>query len=161
MFHNENLNNKRETCPCKHRSDSYWKVFWEHVYVLLRAFGKLISIPLLVLPVPQGDATNGFSAQEAHGSILPLDSNNFTKVFLSGLRPWNQFTPSIALISVPLRHHTKYKPGSFLWYKHIVHRVDGSQWSIVKALCSASPLRAPFSALGRECRWKHMQRLRH
>ena len=133
MFHNENLHNKGETWTDEHRSDSYWKVFWECMHVLVGAFGKLISIPLLVLPVPQGECATGFSAQEAHRSILALGLNSFSKVLLSGLWPWNQSIPSIALISVSLRHYTKYKPGSFLWYQHIVYHAEGSQWS---GLCS-------------------------
>ena len=133
MFHNENLHNKGETWTDEHRSDSYWKVFWECMHVLVGAFGKLISIPLLVLPVPQGDGATGFSAQEAHRSILALGLNSFIKVLLSGLWPWNQSIPSIALISVSLRHYTKYNPGSFLWYQHIVYHAEGSQWS---GLCS-------------------------
>lgn len=42
---------------------------WEHLCVLpLSVFGKLISIPILALPLPQGDATNGFSRKHLGAS---------------------------------------------------------------------------------------------
>lgn len=69
MFHNESLNNKGDKCAYKHICDSCWKVFREHVYVLLlRAFGKLISLPVLASQC-NGGGCRGFHTQEAPGSI--------------------------------------------------------------------------------------------
>ena len=132
-----------------------WKVFWVCMYVLVGAFGKLISLPLLILPVPQGDATNGFNAQGAHRSILALGLNSFTKVLLSGLWPWNQSISSIALISLSLRHYTRLLP------LISAYCLPCRRQSVVWALFSASTLHACSSALGRECEWKRVQRLRH
>ena len=71
-----------------------------------------------------GWGCQGLHTQEAPRSIWALGPNSFTQVFLSGLRPWGQPIPIIALISVSVRHQAKYNPGSLLQHQRIVHHAD-------------------------------------
>ena len=81
-----------------------------------------------------------------------------TNVLLSGLWPWNQFNPYCSdLCFSEAWHEIQTRLLPLISAYCLPCRRQSALWS----LFLASPLHARSSALGRECGWKHVQRLRH